>query len=200
MATAPSKGVQYNEDGSVKTCVFCRIVAGTEPGGAQLLFQNEHLVMFRPAKPCADKHFLVVPRRHIRSVKSLTADDAPLVRSLLQAGSTFLDSMAAVAARPAPSPERRFMFHKPPGNSIDHLHLHVFEGNFLRWVYKAVVYNPNANPCCETVFSTLALRKRCSAPQPEAAPGPSRVELVEQLQMIKIDVSVLYCFTVDFRV
>jgi hypothetical protein len=68
-----------------------------------------------------------------------------------QAGHAFLDSKGA-------GPIRRFVFQVPPSNSIDHLHLHVFEGKWASWVYGSLVYNPRANPWCETVAATL--RKR----------------------------------------
>ena len=171
---------------------FCHV--RLQPGGATILFEDESLVIFRPRDPCAEKHFLVsalwsallppplrgsfvvtqvVPKRHIANVKALkpVTDDVSLVQRLFSAGTAYLDSLRTPAA-PAPAlDDRRFVFHVPPGNSIDHLHLHAFEGRFVSWTKRNIVYNPRVNPCCEYVARTIAERLRI----PGSVPTTSKI-------------------------
>jgi diadenosine tetraphosphate (Ap4A) HIT family hydrolase len=62
---------------------------------------------------------------------------------------------AAVAA--GPDDDVRMVFHAPPFNSVDHLHLHVFHGDFISR-YKNFSYTPGW-PWCKSydaVFAQLA--------------------------------------------
>ncbi|RLN53088.1 hypothetical protein BBJ29_002045 [Phytophthora kernoviae] len=131
------KGVTYGCDGSLVSCRFCEILqAGDEP----LLYEDEDVVVFRPLAPVVVSHILVVPRRHIRNVNKLTAEDAALLRHMRE--------VAAFVLRELPRPpvvlasskaekthddaemsdedDFKFAFHSPPFNSIDHVHMHAF--------------------------------------------------------------------------
>ena len=50
-----------------KDCLFCKISHGQM--GTDFLYENENLVVFRDINPHAPVHLLIVPKRHIRSVK-----------------------------------------------------------------------------------------------------------------------------------
>jgi DNA-binding CsgD family transcriptional regulator len=47
-------------------CVFCRLVAETDPG--RVVYADELVVAVRSPEPQARVHLLLVPRRHVRSV------------------------------------------------------------------------------------------------------------------------------------
>lgn len=131
------KGVTYNADGSVAGCVFCRISSGTEPGGAALLYQDERVVVFQPRGMGAKGHLLVVPKAHIKTVHSLLDDavtGAALLRHMIDVGMReqwrSTSGGVAPAVPPVYADDRQLVFHLPPANSIDHLHLHVFPQPF----------------------------------------------------------------------
>jgi len=69
---------------SMTDCLFCRIVAGDVP--ADIVRSDERTVAFRDMNPAAPVHVLVVPKRHITDVSTVTADDAADVTALLLAG------------------------------------------------------------------------------------------------------------------
>ncbi len=95
MGGGGSKGVQLAADGSVASCLFCRIVAGTEPGGAPLWYKDDRVAVFVPRGPAALLHFLVVPVAHPRSVtntSTLGASDLPLLRHMVAVGQLMLDT------------------------------------------------------------------------------------------------------------
>jgi hypothetical protein len=134
------KGVTYGQDGALVSCRFCEILeAGDEP----FLYEDEDVVVFRPLSPVVVSHILVVPRRHIRNVNKLTADDAALLRRMRQVASSVLREMPRPPVVLSPSKADRahdaaqeseddaesdfkFAFHSPPFNSIDHVHMHAF--------------------------------------------------------------------------
>jgi histidine triad (HIT) family protein len=55
--------------GSVMTCLFCRVVAGSEP--AHLVHEGARTVAFLDAFPAARPHVLVVPRAHAPTLLEL---------------------------------------------------------------------------------------------------------------------------------
>ena len=74
-------------------------------------------------KPAARRHYLVCPRAHVLSARSLGAADAAMARRMLEAGRAALEAdFPDERDRPA----FRFGFHLPPFNSVDHLHMHAF--------------------------------------------------------------------------
>jgi hypothetical protein len=77
-----AKGVSYAADGSVVDCLFCRIVNGTEPGGAPLWYKDAQVAVFVPRTPAAALHFLVVPLQHHKNGGSMTPGDIPLLRHM----------------------------------------------------------------------------------------------------------------------
>ncbi|KAG7388273.1 hypothetical protein PHYBOEH_007910 [Phytophthora boehmeriae] len=131
------KGVTYGCDGSLVSCRFCEILqAGDEP----LLYQDEDVVVFRPLAPVVVSHILVVPRRHIRNVNKLTAEDAALLRHMREVAALVLREMPRPLvvlasskaekthddAEVSDEDDFKFAFHSPPFNSIDHVHMHAF--------------------------------------------------------------------------
>ncbi len=55
-------------------CIFCRIVAGTEP--ASMVHQDQVAVAFMDIQPVTPGHLLVVPRLHCASLVNLEPDIA----------------------------------------------------------------------------------------------------------------------------
>lgn len=62
-------------------CVFCRIVAGSQP--ASIVLEEERVVAFMDHAPVTDGHLLVVPRRHAAGLADLDPDDG---RAMFDAG------------------------------------------------------------------------------------------------------------------
>ena len=110
------KGVVYDAtSGAVKSCLFCKIATGEEPG--TIVFEDTKFVVFKTINPASNRHLLVTPRKHIQNLESLSGPmDAALVREMIKVGAVALGDQAEGA---------HYSFHVPPFNSIDHLHLHV---------------------------------------------------------------------------
>jgi histidine triad (HIT) family protein len=106
-------------------CLFCRIAAGEIP--ADVVFENETVLVFRDINPKAPIHVLAIPRRHLASVADLTDADGDLLAALFGAmgrvaqeaglrGYRILSNVGAEA-----------------GQSVFHLHFHLLGGRSMAW-------------------------------------------------------------------
>ena len=75
------------------------------------------MAVFEDIKPGAALHALVVPKRHIRDIDHLRGQDVELIAHMEKVGRMICEDRGFK--------ETRFGFHKPPFNSMFHLHLHV---------------------------------------------------------------------------
>ena len=60
-----------------KDCTFCKIIEGEK--GADFVYQDESLVVFKDIRPHAPVHLLVVPREHIRSLNDIKEKDKDII-------------------------------------------------------------------------------------------------------------------------
>lgn len=60
-----------------RSCIFCRVVARETP--ADIEYEDAEVLAFRDLYPKAPVHILIIPKRHIESVATLTPADAELV-------------------------------------------------------------------------------------------------------------------------
>ncbi len=111
-----------NED-----CVFCRIVAGELP--SERVLSTDGTYAFRDIKPSLPVHVLVVPREHIASADTVTADHAGLLAEMMDT--------AQKVARQEGLAERgyRLVFNvgEDAQNSVAHLHMHLVGGRPMEW-------------------------------------------------------------------
>ncbi len=103
-------------------CLFCKIANGEL--GTEFLFENEHLVVFRDIKPAAPVHLLIVPKRHIRSVNDIKADDAQLLGEMLMTAR----DMAKKEGVNESGYKIQYNVEKGGGQVIFHLHMHLIGG------------------------------------------------------------------------
>jgi histidine triad (HIT) family protein len=95
---------------------------------ADIVYEDEQCLAFRDINPQAPTHVLVIPKRRIESVATLTADDAPLVGHLLVA-------IQKIAAQLQLTDGYRVVANCGPdgGQTVDHLHFHVLGGRPMGW-------------------------------------------------------------------
>ena len=105
-----------------KDCTFCKIIKGELP--ADFTHQDESLVVFKDINPHAPVHLLVVPRKHIRSINDLAADDRQIISQLIVAGK----EMAAKMSISKSGYKLLFNVERGGGQVIFHLHLHLLGG------------------------------------------------------------------------
>ncbi|MGB7052232.1 MAG: HIT domain-containing protein [Acidimicrobiales bacterium] len=110
-------------------CLFCRIVAGEVP--ADVVRDDEQTLAFRDVNPQAPTHVLVVPKRHIDSAATVTAEDGDVLAAMVVAAG----EVAAAEGIGTPDRGYRLVFNVGPDalNSVPHLHLHLLGGRAFEW-------------------------------------------------------------------
>ena len=170
------KGITYDSSGVRKDSVFQQIADGGKlpgnedslPEERRLLFEDRRCVAFVPLNAGSNDHILIVPRepgsRFVGSVADLTANDIELLEHMEKVGITVIEQRridGTVSAEDDKPPHG--LFHRPPFNSIDHLHLHFFGSSQRRRFIDKIKYPHSFDtPWCislDTAFSRLGRRR-----------------------------------------
>jgi histidine triad (HIT) family protein len=106
-------------------CIFCGILAGDIP--ADKIYEDGEMLAFRDIDPQAPVHFLVIPRKHIRSL--MDTEDGDLLGRLLRKAAEL------AAAQGCSEKGARFVVNckSDGGQTVDHLHVHVLGGRPMAW-------------------------------------------------------------------
>jgi len=105
-----------------KDCTFCKIIKGEK--GADFVYQDESLVVFKDIRPHAPIHLLIVPREHIRSLNDIKEKDKDIIfRMIFKAKEMAKEHSIATSGY-------RLLFNveRGGGQVIFHLHLHLLGG------------------------------------------------------------------------
>ncbi|MBV8159915.1 MAG: HIT domain-containing protein [Acidimicrobiia bacterium] len=108
-------------------CLFCKIIAGDVPSTE--VASSPETYAFRDINPGAPVHVLIVPRRHIESAATVTAEDAALLAALV----TTAQQVASQEGIAESGYRLVFNVGDDALNSVPHLHLHVLGGKRLGW-------------------------------------------------------------------
>ena len=100
-----------------KNCIFCKIVDKEVP--AEILLENEKLIILQDIKPSAPFHHLIIPKEHIQSVAHLEEKDRDIIADL------FLAARDDAAKAGLKGYKTIFNVGREGGQIIDHLHLHL---------------------------------------------------------------------------
>ena len=106
-------------------CIFCKIAAGEIP--SRKVYEDDELFAFHDISPWAPVHFLIIPKRHIPSMASLTEADAGLMGRIM----TLAPKLALEqGCEPYPQGGYRIVINTGDqgGQEVHHLHVHVIGG------------------------------------------------------------------------
>jgi histidine triad (HIT) family protein len=108
-----------------ENCLFCRIVKKEIP--AKIVAETDDCVAFRDINPQAPVHILVVPRKHIPTVKDVK--DPTIAGKLTQ--------FAADLARREGIADSGYRLvvntNADAGQTVFHLHMHLLGGRHMAW-------------------------------------------------------------------
>ncbi len=106
-------------------CIFCKLEKGEIP--AEIVFENEKVLVFKDINPQAKVHLLVIPRQHILNVNGLEPENAQIMGEMFLAA-----KKAAELAGIAESGYRTLINSGPDaGQEVDHIHIHILGGEKL---------------------------------------------------------------------
>ncbi|WP_295451124.1 histidine triad nucleotide-binding protein [uncultured Thiodictyon sp.] len=107
--------------------IFGKIARGEVP--ADVVYEDDEVLVFRDLGPQAPVHLLVIPRKPIATLNDAQPADAQLLGKLLLAA-----AKAAALTGIADSGYRTVLnCNAAGGQEVFHLHLHVLGGRPMQW-------------------------------------------------------------------
>ena len=108
-------------------CIFCKIIAGQIP--SEKIYEDDEMLAFNDTNPQAPVHFLLIPKKHIKSLMDIEPEDGALVGRLL------LKAQELAKEQGCEEKGARFVINakRHGGQTVDHLHIHILGGRFLGW-------------------------------------------------------------------
>jgi histidine triad (HIT) family protein len=103
-------------------CLFCKIVSGDIP--AKIIAQTDTLMAFNDINPQAPQHILIIPKKHVESMRDLKPDQVHL-----------LGEMALMAQELTESQDFRTVLNTGAGagQTVFHMHMHILSGRNFGW-------------------------------------------------------------------
>ena len=103
------------------TCIFCKIIAKEIP--AQVIAENNDILVIKDIVPKAPIHYLIIPKTHIADVQSLQDTDG------MFAGKMLLMAKQLSQTLPDPAAFKLIMNNGAAvGQSVFHIHCHFIAG------------------------------------------------------------------------
>lgn len=106
-------------------CVFCKIASGEIPTDA--IYEDENLIAFNDLDPQAPIHFLVIPKKHITSLSTLSDSDSLLIAEIMKVIRDLAKKYDLTGYRVVTN------IGEEGGQSVPHLHFHVLGGRSFHW-------------------------------------------------------------------
>jgi histidine triad (HIT) family protein len=103
-------------------CAFCRIIEKTAP--AEVVYEDNDLIVFKDINPKAAVHVLLVPKEHIPTINDLDEQHTAVMGKLFLTAKRLATqwSIAAQGYRLTVNVGRG------GGQIIDHVHMHLLSG------------------------------------------------------------------------
>lgn len=108
-------------------CIFCKIAAGEIP--VNPVYEDEQILAFPDINPMAPVHVLVIPRRHLDSLKAAGPDDAALLAHIMLK----IPQIAQILGIADKGFRLVANTGEDGGQTVQHLHWHLLGGRFMSW-------------------------------------------------------------------
>jgi len=105
----------------VSDCIFCKIVDGKIP--AAKVFEDDDILAFKDISPARPVHVLVIPKKHITSLATVSPEDSPILGKILAKANEI------AVAQGSPDGFRVIINTGRVGQQeVPHLHAHIVGG------------------------------------------------------------------------
>jgi len=112
------------------SCIFCKIV--NKEQSADIVYENDKVIAFSDINPKAPVHVLIVPKKHIATMKDIEDGDRELLSEI------FLASKEVAKIKKVDEGYKLvFNVGEKGGQVVDHIHLHLLGG----WKEKSNIKN-----------------------------------------------------------
>jgi len=108
-------------------CIFCKIIDRKIP--SRIVHEDNLSIAFHDVNPQAPIHILVVPKKHIPEIHSMTPEDKELV------GHLFLNATKIADTLGLDKNGYRMVINNGAGagQTVFHIHLHILSGRHFSW-------------------------------------------------------------------
>ncbi|HTP04365.1 MAG TPA: histidine triad nucleotide-binding protein [Nitrospirota bacterium] len=108
-------------------CIFCKIIEKKMP--SKTVYEDNLVTAFEDVNPQAPVHLLVVPKKHIPEIHSMTEADKDLI------GHLFLTAKKIANDVGLDSKGYRMVINNGAGagQTVFHIHLHILSGRRFSW-------------------------------------------------------------------
>lgn len=106
------------------TTVFGKIIRREIP--ADIIFENDRVMAFRDIRPVAPVHIIIIPKKEIPDLQSVSAEDLPLIGEMVAAAQQIARDLGLDEGY-------RLLTNNGPdsGQEVFHLHFHLIGGKPL---------------------------------------------------------------------
>jgi histidine triad (HIT) family protein len=110
-----------------QACIFCQILKREKPG--RIVYEDELAAVLEDIHPQAPVHLLIVPRKHLVSLREAAEGDETLI------GHLFLIAARMARERNIAAQGYRTVINngRYGGQTVDHLHVHLLGGRVFHW-------------------------------------------------------------------
>ncbi|MCH4188033.1 MAG: histidine triad nucleotide-binding protein [Megasphaera sp.] len=111
----------------MEDCLFCKISQGEIP--STKVYEDDDFFAFKDINPVAPVHVLVVPKKHIANIASLTEEDAAVAGKMLYA----IQKVAHLLGLDKDGYRVVFNTGEKAGQTVLHMHAHILGGKEMAW-------------------------------------------------------------------
>ncbi|MCL4440893.1 MAG: histidine triad nucleotide-binding protein [Firmicutes bacterium] len=123
------KGLTFFSGGRcclTQDCIFCKIINKEIP--AEIVYENDSVLVFKDIRPVAPVHLLLIPKKHIPTFFDLEEKDSGIMGDLQLAAGRVAREMGL---------EKGFRLisncNQDAGQLVFHIHYHLIGGRPLHW-------------------------------------------------------------------
>lgn len=104
--------------------IFSQIISKELP--ADIVFENERIIAIKDIHPVAPVHLLIIPKKEIRDIQSMTEEDLPLIGEIVKVALQLAEEFHVKDGY-------RLLTNNgsSAGQAIFHLHFHLIGGRKL---------------------------------------------------------------------
>jgi len=108
----------------MNNCIFCKINNGEIP--AKKYFENDDMFIIADIDPKAEKHYLMIPKKHFKLLSEMDADDEIMLGRCFKKISEIAPSLGLENGY-------RLIINQgdDAGQTVFHLHVHVLGGQIM---------------------------------------------------------------------
>ena len=108
---------------TMKGCLFCKLVKGEIK--TEKILETRDVVAVNDINPVAETHIVIIPKRHIDSVLTVSDGDGRDIINMIKVGQKLVAERKLSAFR--------FAFNGGKYQHVPHLHMHLVAGRKIQW-------------------------------------------------------------------